>query len=151
KAAVVLFDVDQVDVVPPEVRQPPRQRGRRVLDRRGDGDDHFVGTRDLLWIAHAGAQEPERHRNREQDNGKVAIAFEVHSNRGGEEGVRKAIFLTPRRRAVTKKKHAALSSGASATAMHISDKKARPYVVVPGARSRRTLATSARTWPPPGG
>jgi hypothetical protein len=78
EARVVFFDVDEIDVVAPEVRDPAGQRGRRVLDRGGDPDDHFVRPRDLLRVFHARAQEPERHRQREQHDHEIAVALEVH-------------------------------------------------------------------------
>src|SRR5262249_4019479 len=79
EAAVVLLDVDQVDVIAEEGGDAPRQGGGRVLDGRRDADDEPVRPRALLGrVAHARAEEPERDRQREQDDGKIAVASQVH-------------------------------------------------------------------------
>ncbi len=78
EARVVFFHVDQVDVIAPKVGHTASCRGSEILHRCGKTNDDLVGPGDLSRVTHARAKKPKRHREGEQNNGKIAVTLQVH-------------------------------------------------------------------------
>src|SRR6187549_2789504 len=76
---MVGFDFDEVDEVPPQVRDLARDETGHVLHGRSGAHDRAIETVERLWIANAGAKEKERHRQKPGDDEPVLnAAIRIH-------------------------------------------------------------------------